>query len=238
MDSPPKGAVTGTSDVSVLSVWIIWWTGTRWTGNSGSHGGHLPFRNGMLSPWRETLSALWANCERNTSITGVFPSQRASNTESYSMVWRHHGLYELIRLVIFSDGPIYLNRSETTVLEQENTIPKLFPVKHGGAGSPANCTTRRRVAIIVPYRDREQQLGIFIRHMHPILIRQLVDYRIFLIQQVRNNVPLTPHVLYIFEETDKNIFAFPHIQNVEIWEWTSNFIPHFIVDIIIYPCWN
>ena len=25
---------------------------------------------------------------------------------------------------------------------------------------------------------------------------------------------------------------------VEVWEWISDFIPHFMMDIIIYPCWD
>ncbi|CAB4035829.1 beta-1,4-N-acetylgalactosaminyltransferase bre-4-like, partial [Paramuricea clavata] len=39
------------------------------------------------------------------------------------------------------------------------------------------------VAIIIPYRKREQQLKIFLRHMHPMLKRQLLDYRIMVIEQ-------------------------------------------------------
>ena len=26
--------------------------------------------------------------------------------------------------------------------------------------------------------------------------------------------------------------------NVEIWKWLSNFIPHLIMDVITYPCWD
>ena len=30
-------------------------------------------------------------CERNSSVTGEFPTQRASNAEKVSIWWRHHG---------------------------------------------------------------------------------------------------------------------------------------------------
>ena len=33
------------------------------------------------------------------------------------------------------------------------------------------------VAIIVPYRDRDSHLRIFLRHIHPILMRQNILYR-------------------------------------------------------------
>ena len=26
--------------------------------------------------------------------------------------------------------------------------------------------------------------------------------------------------------------------DIEDWEWISNFNPHFIIDTIIYPCWD
>ena len=41
-----------------------------------------------------------------------------------------------------------------------------------------------QVAIIIPYRKRYGQLKIFLRHMHPMLKRQLLDYRIMVIEQV------------------------------------------------------
>ena len=25
---------------------------------------------------------------------------------------------------------------------------------------------------------------------------------------------------------------------VEVWEWRSNFLPHFIGHVIVYPCWD
>ena len=36
------------------------------------------------------------------------------------------------------------------------------------------------------------------------------------------------------------IYPFPNFNGttVEVWEWISNFIPHFIMDVITYPCWD
>ena len=35
-------------------------------------------------------------------------------------------------------------------------------------------------------------------------------------------------------------YPFPNFNGatVEVWEWTSNLIPHSIMDVISYPCWN
>ena len=39
---------------------------------------------------------------------------------------------------------------------------------------------------------------------------------------------------------DKITYPFPNFNSatVEVREWFSNFIPHFLMDVITYPCWN
>ena len=41
---------------------------------------------------RKQISASLAQCAGNSSVTGEFPAQMASNAESVSIWWRHHGL--------------------------------------------------------------------------------------------------------------------------------------------------
>ena len=69
-------------------------------------------------------------------------------------------------------------------------MPRIFNVRVGGVGRPQNCKARHRVAILVTYRYREEQLPVFLRHLHPVLERQQLDYRIFIIHQVRLALPL------------------------------------------------
>jgi beta-1,4-galactosyltransferase 1 len=61
-----------------------------------------------------------------------------------------------------------------------------YSIKIGGEWSPSNCQPQHRVAIIVPYKNREENLRMFLRHMHPFLSRQLIEYRIFLVEPVQN----------------------------------------------------
>ncbi|XP_013421591.1 uncharacterized protein LOC106181686 [Lingula anatina] len=56
----------------------------------------------------------------------------------------------------------------------------------GGKWSPLNCTARSRVIIIIPYRDRWPHLLMWLDHYHPILRRQLVDYRVVVVEQYGN----------------------------------------------------
>ena len=66
------------------------------------------------------------------------------------------------------------------VLEQQITM-----LNPGGRYKPRDCLSRNRVAIIVPYRDRETHLKMFLQHLHPFLQRQQLDYGIYVIELVR-----------------------------------------------------
>ena len=54
----------------------------------------------------------------------------------------------------------------------------------GGIYAPSDCEPRQRLAIIIPFRNREPQLQILLRHLHPFLQRQKRSYRIFVVEQV------------------------------------------------------
>ena len=57
-------------------------------------------------------------------------------------------------------------------------------IESGGQWRPSNCRARHKVALIVPYRDRESHLRIFLNHIHPFLQHQQLDYGIYLVEQV------------------------------------------------------
>ena len=54
-----------------------------------------------------------------------------------------------------------------------------------GHYKPFNCTAIQRVAIIVPYRDREKQLKIFMNNVIPRIYRQQLEFGIYIVEQVR-----------------------------------------------------
>ena len=88
----------------------------------------------------------------------------------------------LFVVTLFQVGRLYINRTAPSWDELESDLPELQP---GGRWSPPDCKTRHRVAIIVPYRDRDSHLRMFLKHMHPMLERQQLEYGIFIIEQVR-----------------------------------------------------
>lgn len=82
------------------------------------------------------------------------------------------------------NGPITANKTEVSLESVENLYPE---VAIGGHYMPPACKANHKVAIIVPFRDREQHLAIFLRHMHPFLMKQQLDYGIFIVEQEGNN---------------------------------------------------
>ncbi|VDP33491.1 unnamed protein product [Soboliphyme baturini] len=62
---------------------------------------------------------------------------------------------------------------------------------------------RQTVAMIIPYRDRESHLKIFLDHIRPFLRKQNISYQIFVVEQVRNqtfNKGLLTNVGFVFAD--------------------------------------
>lgn len=78
-------------------------------------------------------------------------------------------------------GPVEVDTSP----EYLETVEKMLSTKvqSGGRYKPKECRARDRVAIVVPYRDRKQHLPILLKNLHPFLMKQQIDYGIFLVEQ-------------------------------------------------------
>ena len=57
-------------------------------------------------------------------------------------------------------------------------------VERGGSWRPKDCNARKKVAFLIPFRNRWEQLNTFLNHMHPVFQSQQLSYRIFVIEQV------------------------------------------------------
>jgi len=69
---------------------------------------------------------------------------------------------------------------EFAELERQHTELSL-----GGSWAPRSCIARHRVAIIIPFRDRQRHLRILLANLHPMLQRQMLQYTVFVVEQVR-----------------------------------------------------
>lgn len=57
-----------------------------------------------------------------------------------------------------------------------------------GRWLPSHCRSRNRVAIILPYKDRANNLNYFLSHMHPFLQKQELEYQIFVVEQSNDDL--------------------------------------------------
>lgn len=124
----------------------------------GIHSRFIPYINPSL------LSVLF---QISTSLVRARSSQRYFN-----------------RSLPFCDIEPVIERNERVNLAAfSHTVANLAEVEDGGEYAPADCRPRFSVAIIVPYRDREEHLEVFLRVFHNYLRRQKLHYRIFVVEQ-------------------------------------------------------
>ncbi|KAK3093162.1 hypothetical protein FSP39_012069, partial [Pinctada imbricata] len=60
---------------------------------------------------------------------------------------------------------------------------KFTPFEKGGHFKPHHCTATTKIAVIVPYRDRDRHLKLFLNNIIPKLTRQEIDFTIFVVEQ-------------------------------------------------------
>ncbi|VDM52386.1 unnamed protein product [Angiostrongylus costaricensis] len=127
-----------------------------------------------------------------------------------------------------------------------SALQKLYPyLEPGGHGQPKNCRSRHKVAVVVPYRDRDSHLRILLHNLHSLLTKQQLDYAIIVVEQVANqtfnraklmNVGYAEGIkLYLWEcfifhdvdllpEDDRNLYSCPTIPR------------HMIIDLLPIYC--
>ncbi|CAG0897996.1 unnamed protein product [Darwinula stevensoni] len=74
-----------------------------------------------------------------------------------------------------------LNHSITEA-DLEEDMKRLF-VSPGGIGKPQHCKSHFDVAIIVPYRNRSEQLTLFSYYIHRLLVTQEIEHHLFVVEQ-------------------------------------------------------
>nr|XP_054358836.1 beta-1,4-galactosyltransferase 1 isoform X2 [Pongo pygmaeus] len=78
-------------------------------------------------------------------------------------------------------GPMLIEFNMPVDLE---LVAKQNPnVKMGGRYAPRDCVSPHKVAIIIPFRNRQEHLKYWLYYLHPVLQRQQLDYGIYVINQ-------------------------------------------------------
>ncbi|XP_030648635.1 beta-1,4-galactosyltransferase 1 [Chanos chanos] len=78
-------------------------------------------------------------------------------------------------------GPLRVEFSSPVTLDlvrRENPA-----IQMGGRFKPKDCIALQKVAIIIPFRNRDEHLKFWLYYLHPILQRQQLDYGVYIINQ-------------------------------------------------------
>ncbi|XP_046747505.1 beta-1,4-N-acetylgalactosaminyltransferase bre-4-like [Diprion similis] len=108
-------------------------------------------------------------------------------------------------------GPVAILKRPPEIAQVEKNFSASLQL--GGRGFPKDCEARYRVAIVVPYRGRAQHLLILLYNLHPVLLRQQIDYTIFIVEQegtVQFNRAMLMNVGYVeaLKERSFDCFVF------------------------------
>ncbi|XP_059513099.1 beta-1,4-galactosyltransferase 1 [Myotis daubentonii] len=100
---------------------------------------------------------------------------------------------------------------DLTLLAKQNP-----EVKVGGRYAPRDCISPHKVAIIIPFRNRQEHLKYWLYYLHPILQRQQLDYGIYVINQAGESTFNRAKLLNVgFQEAlkdyDYNCFVFSDV---------------------------
>ena len=126
---------------------------------------------------------VWLNAGNKTSfpVAEGNSGPRLSNSQVFPTrknCTRHHNML-VGRLTVDQTVPKDMETVEA-YLKLNNLTSK---IQAGGWWKPSECNSIKKTAIIVPFRSRQEQLRVFLRHIHPILQRQRIHYRIFVAEQ-------------------------------------------------------
>ena len=61
---------------------------------------------------------------------------------------------------------------------------KFTSVQEGGSWAPCDCVPDSKLAVVIPYRDRDIHLRVLLNNLIPFLQTQKKAFRIFVIEQV------------------------------------------------------
>ncbi|XP_061580683.1 beta-1,4-galactosyltransferase 1 [Cololabis saira] len=112
--------------------------------------------------------------------------------------------------VEFGD-PVSLDR-----VRQEN--PR---VRRGGRYRPADCAAQQKVALIIPFRRREEHLKFWLFYLHPVLQRQQLDYGVYVVNQDGDQVfnrakLLNVGVVEALKDDDYDCFVFSDVDLIPL----------------------
>jgi hypothetical protein len=140
----------------------------------------------LINKLIETTDLNFTNLNNLTIVNGSLtsPSSQVSND---SLILNQTNLCPLIPRN-FSSNTRRTIKLDTLPLStiQELVKKEQKDLALGGRWAPKTCQARYKVAIVIPYRDRDDNLKIFLNNIHPFLSKQQLEYGIYLVEPITN----------------------------------------------------
>lgn len=111
-------------------------------------------------------------------------------------------------------GPLRVEFSSPVSLD---TVREQNPrLSSGGRYRPVECVALTKVAMIIPFRHRDEHLKYWLYYLHPILQRQQLDYGVYVINQFGENTFNRAKLLNVgfkeaLKEYDYDCFVFSDV---------------------------
>ncbi|CAK8694898.1 unnamed protein product [Clavelina lepadiformis] len=80
-------------------------------------------------------------------------------------------------------GALNINPNITPSFDEVERVSGTQFLK-GGCYTPANCKPLQKVAIIIPFKDREAHLKTLLFYLHPMLQKQMIQYCVYVAEQL------------------------------------------------------
>ena len=92
-------------------------------------------------------------------------------------------------------------------------------IKPGGKWSPVGCTPPYKLAIIIPYKNRLENLNILLRNLHPFLIDQNAYYGVYLLEHdddllFNKGILMNSGFMEVQQEDDYDCFIFHDVDMI------------------------
>ncbi|KAL3881285.1 hypothetical protein ACJMK2_027740 [Sinanodonta woodiana] len=143
---------------------------------------------------QDFISNLKTDIQRKNALCfeslGVFPyATKSTDCENFTLD-RQKDLSTNSSLQLCPETPKLVGKLSIASKEIIRLQDVLFENKEllpGGKFRPCDCIARHKVAVIIPFRNRYRHLVILLKVLLPVLKRQQLDFRIFVVEQYGND---------------------------------------------------
>ncbi|GFR29405.1 beta-1,4-N-acetylgalactosaminyltransferase bre-4 [Trichonephila clavata] len=116
-------------------------------------------------------------------------------------------------------GRLRLDVSLHNRTDVEDLLRRSPYLRGRGSWTPRGCVPQHRVALIIPYRDRLEHLATLLYTLHPLLQRQLLEYRVYVVEQYGNDtfnkgVLMNAGVREALRDSDFHCFVFHDVDMI------------------------